>query len=429
MDTLSHGKAEDGIIEKKIMFLGLGVRLKKYRRYPNSIVSMVGKIHYERSALVPVSKEDKKKFHALGYKGFIYPWDEALDISHLPFKMTVPAMLEVTKCACTCDSYEDTEQLLREKTNIHINDDTIRNVTNVVGSIIYNRDIKEADLIWKNNPPWKFKESTQKENHTLYLEVDGAMVPTREKDEKGGSAWKENKLGMAFSTDNFLNWVDKHGEHQHRILKKEFMPLIGTAENFTPLFYALALRNGYGTYKNTVLLSDGATWIRSMKEQLFGDSCQQILDFFHLSEKISTFAKNIFFNNEENYKPWAKKVSDLFKSSESDKALNEIKSLKPSLLKNASFDLLQYIENNRDNIDYKAYKEKGFFIGSGAIESANRTVMQRRMKLPGMRWNVDTAQNMVTLTAKYRSGLWEKKVVVPICEYYGLKQPFCFNRA
>jgi hypothetical protein len=38
-----------------------------------------------------------------------------------------------------------------------------------------------------------------------------------------------------------------------------------------------------------------------MKEQLFGDSCQQILDFFRLSEKISTFAKNIFFNNFVSY--------------------------------------------------------------------------------------------------------------------------------
>ncbi|MDR1297020.1 MAG: hypothetical protein LBO05_06545 [Deltaproteobacteria bacterium] len=131
--------------------------------------------------------------------------------------------------------------------------------------------------------------------------------------------------------------------------------------------------NGHGIYKNTVLLSDGATWIRLMKEELF-DNCQQILDYYHLCEKISTFAKEIFSLDEKKYKPWAEKVSKLFKKSKINEAITEIKSVKPSLLKKASFDLLEYINNNRDNIDYATYMRKGFFIGSGAIESANRTV-------------------------------------------------------
>jgi hypothetical protein len=58
--------------------------------------------------------------------------------------------------------------------------------------------------------------------HTLYLEVDGVMLPTREKDVLG-SVWKENKLGMVSSDDNFFFWTDKHGERQHRILKREFV--------------------------------------------------------------------------------------------------------------------------------------------------------------------------------------------------------------
>jgi hypothetical protein len=45
--------------------------------------------------------------------------------------------------------------------------------------------------------------------------------------------------------------------------------------------FSLAVRNGYGKYKETVLIGDGATWIRSMKEELFPDA-QQILDFSHL---------------------------------------------------------------------------------------------------------------------------------------------------
>ncbi|MDR1297674.1 MAG: hypothetical protein LBO05_09965 [Deltaproteobacteria bacterium] len=102
--------------------------------------------------------------------------------------------------------------------------------------------------------------------HALYLEVDGAMPRTGDTASGHGSLWRENKLGMAFSTDNFLRWIDKHGVPQHRILKKEFISLIGTNEDFKLPFYSLAIRNGYDIYKNTVLLSDGATWIRLIKE-------------------------------------------------------------------------------------------------------------------------------------------------------------------
>ena len=386
---------------------------------------MVGRVSYTRTALIPSSKKHKKQFEKLGYKGFIFPIDEALGLAHLPFNMTISAMLEIANAACTCDSFEDTEQLLRKRTNIAINDDTIRNVTNHIGSIVFANDRKIADDIWATNPPWKFVEQTTKLNSTLYLEVDGAMIQTREKNSLG-SSWKENKLGMAFSSDHFLNWVDMHGVPQHKILKKEFTSLIGTNEDFKKHFYSLAVRNGYGKYKNLVLLSDGATWIRSMKDELF-HNCQQILDFFHLSEKISIFAKDVFNQEEKRYKPWADKVSKLFKASKTADGIFEIKSLSKTQLKKASFDLLKYIDNNKDNIDYDGYKKKGYFIGSGAIESANRTVLHRRMKLPGMRWNVDSGQNIVTLTSKFRSNLWETAVVETVWRHYGINQNFNYN--
>jgi hypothetical protein len=157
-----------------------------------------------------------------------------------------------------------------------------------------------------------------------------------------------------------------------------------------------------------------------MKEELF-DNCQQILDFFHLCEKISTFAKEVFSLNEEQYKPWAKSVCNLFKTSKTDEAIATIKALNTKQIKKSTFDLLGYIDNNKDNIDYALYRQKGFFIGSGAIESANKTVLHRRMKLPGMRWNISSGQNIVTLTSKFRSQLWDSEVVKIICQYYGFR--------
>ena len=40
--------------------------------------------------------------------------------------------------------------------------------------------------------------------------------------------------------------------------------------------------------------------------------------------------------------------------------------------------LLTYLENNTNRMMYKTYIDKGYLIGSGAIESAQRTVLGRR---------------------------------------------------
>ena len=69
----------------------------------------------------------------------------------------------------------------------------------------------------------------------------------------------------------------------------------------------MAQHNGYGKFKNTVLISDGATWIRNLKEELFPDA-QQILDLFHLKENTYELAKDVFNNDERQYMPWAENI-------------------------------------------------------------------------------------------------------------------------
>ncbi|MDR0583148.1 MAG: hypothetical protein LBG57_02195, partial [Treponema sp.] len=69
-----------------------------------------------------------------------------------------------------------------------------------------------------------------------------------------------------------------------------------------------------------------------------------------------------------------------------------------------------YIEHNKHKIDYALYKRLGYYIGSGPIESGNKTVVQKRCKQAGMRWNEATAQDMVTLKAREESGIWGASV-------------------
>jgi hypothetical protein len=392
------------------------VRLKNYRRLSTSVMTLSGRINYKRMSLIPLSLQDKQALKQLGINGYIYPLDEALGLSKLPFNMTIATMLEVARISSKGESFEDAEQDLKRYTDININDDTMRQITNVIGSIIFSNDCKIANNIWtkyNNNSLLPFKKEI---NHTLYLEIDGAMLPTRQKDNKG-TVYKENKLGMAFSSDHFHKWIDCHGKDQRKITKKEYTSYIGDSEFFTKLMLALAVRNGYGRYKQTVLLSDGATWIRNLKDLVFLDA-QQILDFYHLKEHISDYSKELFNFDESQHIPWTNNICHLFKYDSINLAIDTLKVPFKKKFKDKLDSLLLYLDNNSSNIDYKKYLEKGFYIGSGAIESSNKTVLHRRLKYGAMRWNLDSAQAVITLVAKSRSDLWDSDVTKAVYSHY-----------
>ncbi|HHV97949.1 MAG TPA: hypothetical protein GXX37_16065 [Clostridiaceae bacterium] len=49
------------------------------------------------------------------------------------------------------------------------------------------------------------------------------------------------------------------------------------------------------------------------------------------------------------------------------------------------------------------FKEKGYYMGSGAIEKTHKTVIQQKMKLSEMRWSIDGAKYIAALRTKYES--------------------------
>jgi hypothetical protein len=249
----------------------------------------------------------------------------------------------------------------------------------------------------------------------LYIQADGAAVNTRLQDD-AGSTWRENKLGEVFSSQDIYAWTDKKGKRQHKLQKREYVSYLGAAAEFQKHLLCCALRGGYGQFENTVVLSDGATWIRSMVDELFPDA-QQILDFFHLCENVHTYAKALFNMDASKYIPWSKRICDTLKASEYRLVLQELEPMKNAAPSGSSVNLYGYITNNARNIDYAQYEKKGYYIGSGAIESGNKLVVQDRLKRSGMRWNNKTAQYMLTLRSKVESVLWRTDVEKPFLEH------------
>ena len=381
------------------------------------ILTTEGYLKYSRYVLRPSDSESASKLQERDGSKTVVPLDCVMGVNRLPFKVSAQMMVEIAYWAAKLSSYQDAEDFLARTKGIRVSDDTVREVTNHVGSIVYNDDCAKADECRRMMDECRINNDEAQKEGTLYLMTDGAAVNTRTKDENN-STWRENKLAVAFSDDNIHFWTDGKGQRQHRIEKREYATLIGTAQEFKYHFLALALRNGYGKYKKTAIISDGATWIRNIKDEMFPDA-QQILDLFHLKENTYEFAKDIFNNDESRYRPWAEQTCKRLESGEWQAVLDELEKYKGRPSKPGCVNLYTYISNNKNNIDYPSYKKQGLFVGSGAIESGNKVVLQNRLKLPGMRWNVQTAQYILSLKAKLESSLWDSKVVPLILDSIG----------
>lgn len=378
-------------------------------------MTLNGVLTYFRNILRPADAISKKLLLKAEGAKRVVPLDVALKIDKLPFKMTIATMLKVAYWAQNQCSYQKAEEVIKDVYGIFVNDDTIRAVTNYVGNIVFQEDCKKAEeaycLFLSGSLPY-----AQDKRGVLYLETDGAALNTRHKNEDG-STWRENKLGIVFSSDNIYSWTDLHNERQHRILKREYVSFVGSCVEFKKHLLSCALKNGYGSYKKTILISDGATWIRNLREEIFPDALQ-ILDYYHLCENVHTFAKYLFCMDETKYRPWAVDVCKALKKSRFKQVLKELLPYKDKKPGACSVNLYGYIENNIESIDYAFYMKNGYFIGSGAIESGNKIILQRRLKQAGMRWNTSSAQSMLTLISKEESGLWGLDVCGSVMQHF-----------
>lgn len=302
-------------------------------------------------------------------------------------------------------SYQAAEDVIRETYGLKINDDTVRLVTNYIGEAVFKADCQKTDAIFQQYDSGTLPFRKEK-NGILYIEADGAALNTRHKNDEG-STWRENKLGIVYSSDNIYYWKNKKGETQHRIEKRDYVSYVGSVDEFSRHLYRLAVENGYGHYKETVIISDGASWIAGMASELFPDA-QHILDLFHLKENVYEYAKNKFGFQECGYIPWAEEICDLLEKGEYKSVLSR---LNPEEKYANCVNLHHYISVHKDHINYPEYREKGYFCSSGAIESGNKVVLQKRLKQAGMRWEPTTAQYLLTLKSKYESGRWERDVV------------------
>ena len=106
------------------------------------------------------------------------------------------------------------------------------------------------------------------------------------------------------------------------------------------------------------------------------------------------------------------KQQDLIKTSKSRSVL--MSSIYEAYLGNSKGFLPKMEYHIEKLMRYHTFRNRGLLIGSGAIESAHKDVLQRRLKLSGQRWTKSGLNQMAQLRVAYKSGKWDR--IKRLCE-------------
>lgn len=406
--------------------------MKTHRKLYKNILTTNGLLRYCRSSLIPADLQSKERFKNIyGEKIYsIFPLDDMLGISKFPFQISINLMLHITYIAISLNSYKKAKEIIKLIFKIDINTETIRCVVICIGRIVYEHDCLQTKKIMSNyknsgechekkekslgNPCEDEKSKTN--NDILYVETDGNFIPIRNSQRK--IIWVENKIGVAFKESDLIIYKDKKGVEQKRKGKCEYISYFGNIKDFKEHLLALCLRYIPTNCKKKVLISDGAGWIRKFAVDTdFFDV--HILDLYHMIENIYKFCKYVFSNDMDYAIKFAEEICFHVENGEWEIAVSKLIKFKNiKFPKNTVLNLPNYISNHSECINYKKFKEEGYFVGSGAIESANKYVIQSRLKEPGSSWIIENAQFIATLRAKLCSELWDSEVIEIVYKYF-----------
>lgn len=105
---------------------------------------------------------------------------------------------------------------------------------------------------------------------------------------------------------------------------------------------------------------------------------------------------------------WAIRWRSLIYESQLDELLAEARTAAGPTPSEAAQRELAYLEHNRARMDYRHYREQGWFMGSGVVEAGCKRVIGQRLKPSGMFWRESGASAVASLRcALLSAGGWD----------------------
>jgi hypothetical protein len=241
-----------------------------------------------------------------------------------------------------------------------------------------------AERFLRAGPP-----SGEKTPPRVYVATDGTGAPLRHEELKGrkgrqpdGTAQThEIKVGAIFTQHPVA------GEPPWRDLESTtYVSTTQRAGPFGEMMRTEFLRRFAAPPLEVIYLGDGAAWNWEL-QRVFFPSAIGIVDFYHAAEHVAQLVDLVEDRHGPSGRKRRRRWVKLLLRGKIDVLLNQVRAAFPVARREAGEKALTYFEKNRDRMRYGEFRKLGYFIGSGVVEAACKTLVAQRLKASGMHWS------------------------------------------
>ena len=324
--------------------------------------------------------------------GAFSPLDEELELGPETFD---PWVVESIVLLGTVMPFERVPLVMDRLLTLPVSVETARRLTECLGETRVVLEEAEAARVRATLPMPASGPAVQQ------LSLDGAMVPLV------GGEWAEVKtlavgeVGQTTATD---------GSVRVRTTALSYFSRLTDADTFRELARAELYRRGTAAATTVCAVQDGAEWQQRFLDHHRPDAVR-ILDFPHALEHLGTVGRAVFGAGTAAFSDWLGVQAHTFKHGDPDQVLEVLRTLDlttavdPDAARHQA-EALAYFEKRRAQIAYADFRARGYPIGSGAVESANKLVVEARLKGSGMHWDRASVSPMVSLRGLLCSDRW-----------------------
>jgi Uncharacterised protein family (UPF0236) len=253
----------------------------------------------------------------------------------------------------------------------------------------------------------------KKQPPIMVLAIDGAHVPTRPEGAKGlGKGEKRQRARRARWQGE---WKEAKGFRLYLVDKERIVQVLSWHQIQTDdqLGEALTQVKEAGLIPEEkvrlCVIGDGAKWIWKQTKEVF-PMAAQILDYYHLTERLHKVALAQFYDDPLKEREWVEATKARLFFGYLDWVLLDLEGMQPRDEEAAEEirKLLGYLKENQGRVKYGVLRRKGYPIGSGGIESANKFISHVRLKRSGAWWYVERANEMLALRCAKYNGTFER---------------------
>jgi hypothetical protein len=315
-------------------------------------------------------------------------------------------------------SFEEASQLAERFLLFKVSDNTVRKQTEGYGMAAAQAEqewMKQAED--EKQLQKRLQVMTQKPGR-IYGSMDGAHVPVQDE-------WRELKTVCWYEVEQIHRSSPKkhHGERigeqsQLQARQIKYYCDIQEAERFGRLVWATGLQNDVDAYAEIVFVCDGATWIWRLIEKYFPQATQ-IVDWYHASQYLTPIAEARFGANTSQALEWLSQVRIELWQGRIQEVIRSCRAcLRHSAACSAAKEAITYYTNNEKRMDYARFRQHGYLIGSGTIESACKQIAAARLKRSGARWTLPGVVATAKARAAWLSKSWDSlKPIYPLAFY------------